>query len=313
MMEKHNKTGWTALDVPPQNGRATIITGTGGLGYETALVLARAGGDITLASRNPAKGAAAVNKIRAAVPTANIRFEVLDLADLASIKEFGARRRTEHQSLDLLINNAGVMAPPRRRTTTDGFELQFGTNYLGHFALTALLLPLLRQGEKPRVVNLCSLSDRSGAINFDDLQAERQYKPMPVYGQSKLANLMFSLELQRRSDANGWGLMSIAAHPGVSRTDLLESGPGASSMMTRMIHLLGPLISQPAVQGALPTLFAATSPEAVGGAYYGPDGLGGLRGRPAPARVAVAAKDTKAATRLWEISERLTNISFGDR
>ncbi len=312
MMEKHSKTGWTALDIPPQHGRVTIITGTGGLGYETALVLARAGGEITLASRNPDKGAAAVNKIRAAVPTANIRFEVLDLADLASIKEFGARRRTEQQSLDLLINNAGVMAPPRRRTTSDGFELQFGTNYLGHFALTALLLPLLRRGEKPRVVNLCSLSDRSGAINFDDLQAERQYKPMPVYGQSKLANLMFSLELQRRSDANGWGLLSIAAHPGVSRTDLLESGPGAKSMMTRMIRLLGPLISQPAAQGALSTLFAATSPDAVGGAYYGPDGLGGLRGRPALARVAVAAKDTKAATRLWEISERLTNISFGD-
>ena len=189
--------------------------------------------------------------------------------------------------------------------------MQFGTNYLGHFALTALLLPLLRQGEKPRVVNLSSLSDRSGVINFDDLQAERQYKPMVVYGQSKLASLMFSLELQRHSDANGWGLMSIAAHPGVARTDILENGLGANSITTRMIHLLGPFISQPAAQGAWPTLFAATSPNAVGGAYYGPDGLGGLKGRPAPARIAAAAQDTKAANRLWEISERLT-IPFGD-
>lgn len=309
-MENRNKTGWTASDIPLQHNRATIITGTGGLGYETGLALARAGGDIIMAGRNPAKGAEAVSKITAAVPTANIRFELLDLASLATIKEFVARMRSERHSLDLLINNAGVMAPPRRRTTSDGFELQFGTNYLGHFALTAWLLPLLRQGEKPRVVNLSSISDRRGAINFDDLQAERQYKPMPVYGQSKLAILMFSLELQRRSDENGWGLMSIAAHPGVSRTDLLANGPGANSMMSRIIRRLSPLLSQPAAQGALPTLFAATSPDAVGGTYYGPDGLGGLRGRPAPAKIVAAAKDTNAATRLWEISERLTNTSF---
>lgn len=310
MAANNKKTNWTVSDIPSQEGRSIIITGIAGLAYEDALALVQAGGDVTLAGRNPEKGAEAVNNIRAVIPGAKIRFEVLDLASLASIKEFGKRMRAERQSLDVLINNAGVMAPPQRKTTTDGFELQFGTNYLGHFALTAELLPLLRQAKSPRVINVSSIAARNGVMNFDDLQAERLYKPNVVYAQSKLANLLFSLELQRRSDANGWGLKSIAAHPGVSRTNLIPSGMGANSFEARVSRVIGPIFMQSAAQGALPTLLAATSPAAGGGEYYGPDGLGEIKGKPAPAKIPVRAQDTGDAARLWEISESLTGISF---
>lgn len=310
MAANNKKTNWTVSDIPSQQGRSIIITGIAGLAYEDALALVRAGADVILAGRNPAKGAEAVNNIRAAVPGAKIRFEVLDLASLASIKEFGKRLRSERQSLDILINNAGVMAPPQRKTTTDGFELQFGTNYLGHFALTAELLPLLRQAKEPRVINVSSVAARNGEINFDDLQAERQYKPTAVYAQSKLANLLFSLELQRRSEANGWGLRSIAAHPGISRTNLIPSGMGPNSMMNRISHVIGPIFMQSAARGALPTLYAATSPEARASGYYGPDGMGEIRGKPAPAKLPARAHDAEVAARLWGISERLTGISF---
>ncbi|SDA75654.1 NADP-dependent 3-hydroxy acid dehydrogenase YdfG [Pseudomonas sp. NFACC15-1] len=302
-------THWTVSDIPSQRGRTAVVTGTGGLGLQDALALARAGANVIIAGRNPSKGAAAVDQIRQRVPGANVTFGALDLASLESIESFGERLRSSRDSLDLLINNAAVMAPPKRQVTCDGFELQFGTNYLGHFALTAQLLPLLRKGNKPRVVSLSSVAARSGTINFDDLQAQRSYKPMPVYSQSKLACLMFALELQRRSDAADWGIQSIAAHPGISRTDLLPNGAGARSipgMARRYMWFL----FQPAAQGALPTLFAATSPQAQGGAYYGPDRLGETRGYPAIAKVPAQALDTSVAARLWIESQGLTGAVF---
>lgn len=302
-------TNWTASDIPSQRGRTAVVTGTGGLGFQDALALARAGANVIIAGRNLSKGTAAVNQIRQSVPDAKVAFGALDLASLDSIKAFAESLRSSRDSLDLLINNAAVMAPPKRLATADGFELQFGTNYLGHFALTAQLLPLLRKGNRPRVVSLSSVAARSGAIDFDDLQAQRSYRPMPVYGQSKLACLMFALELQRRSDAANWGIQSIAAHPGVSRTDLLPNGAGAWSapgMARRYMWFL----FQPAAQGALPTLFAATSPQAQGGVYYGPDKLGETRGYPAVAKIPPQALDTSVAARLWIESEGLTETVF---
>ncbi len=301
---------WTVNNIPNQQGRSAVVTGTGGLGFEDALALARAGAEVIIAGRNPVKGAEAVNKVRAAVPKANVCFEMLDLANLASIKAFGARMQTQRQSLDLLINNAAVMAPPNRKVTSDGFELQFGTNYLGHFALTAYLLPFLRKGRNPRVVNVSSIAARDGAIHFDDLQSERSYQPMQAYGQSKLANLLFSFELQRRSDAAGWGLLSIAAHPGISRTDLIPNGAGSNSVSGLLRRFLGPIAFQLAAQGALPTLFAATDPDAKGGKYYGPHRLSETRGFPTTAKIPPQAEDASVATRLWTISEGLTGVSF---
>lgn len=302
-------THWTAADIPPQRDRTAVVTGTGGLGLETALALARAGAHVVVAGRNASKGAAAVDRIRERAPGAQVRFEAMDLASLASVEAFGERLQRAHDRLDLLVNNAGVMAPPHRRETADGFELQLGTNHLGHFALTARLLPLLRQGHGPRVVTLSSVAARNAAIDFDDLQCERGYRPMAAYGQSKLACLMFALGLQRRSEAAGWGLRSIAAHPGISRTDLLPNGAGASSVQGLARRYLW-FLFQPAAQGALPTLFAATSPQARGGAYYGPDRLGETRGRPAAARVPARALETAHADTLWRESERLTGTVF---
>lgn len=302
-------TKWTASDIPPQQGRSAVVTGTGGLGFADALALARAGCDVVIAGRNPEKGAAAVGRIRSEVPGANVRFEQLDLASLASIVDFGERLRSQRDSLDLLINNAGVMVPPTRQETSDGFELQLGTNYLGHFALTGQLLPLLREGKDGRVVTLSSIAARDGAIDFDDLDARKNYRPMPVYSQSKLACLMFAFELQRRSEAGGWGIASIATHPGVSRTDLLHNAPGRWSVAGTARTFLW-FLFQPVSQGALPTLFAATSPQAKAGAYYGPDRLGETRGYPALSKIPKQAMDAAAALRLWSISEDLTGLRF---
>jgi NAD(P)-dependent dehydrogenase (short-subunit alcohol dehydrogenase family) len=304
-------TDWTTADIPPQRGKIAVITGaTGGLGYETALALAAAGATIVLTGRNDAKGADALTKIRAQVPDASISYQTLDLTSLASVADFVARFGAAHASLDLLINNAGVMALPQRQTTADGFEMQLGVNYLGHYALTARLIPLLRRGGHARVVNLSSLAHRSGRIGFDDLQSARSYVPWRAYCQSKLAMLMFALELQRRSDAASWGLMSNAAHPGYARTDLIPNGPGTRSLSWRVGRLLQPLISHSASEGALPTLFAATSSEAKGGGYYGPNRFYELKGPPAPAKIMPRAQDAAASGRLWDVSASLTGVSF---
>ncbi|MBJ3783681.1 oxidoreductase [Devosia sediminis] len=300
---------WTTSDIPRQDGRVAVVTGTGGLGYEDALALARAGAEVILAGRNAQKGADAVAKLRAEVKGAKVEFGQLDLASLQSVRDFANRLAGERDAVDILINNAGVMVPPQRQETEDGFELQLGTNYLGHFALTAGLMPLLRKGKNARVVSLSSVAARNGRIDFSDLQSTKSYVPMKAYGQSKVACLSFARELQRRSSEGGWGVTSIGAHPGVSRTDLLHNAPGRMSLVGLTRTYLW-FLFQPAAQGALPTLYAATAPEAEGGGYYGPDGLGETRGYPARSRVPEGALDGAVARRLWEVSEELTGASF---
>ncbi len=296
---------WSLADIPPQTGKTAIVTGTGGLGYETALELARAGAKVVLAGRNADKGAEAVARIKGKVSGADITFETLDLASLASIAEFAARMTAAHPALDLLINNAGVMAPPKRQTTADGFELQFGTNHLGHFALTGRLWPALSAAAAPRVVNVSSGAASVGAIDFSDLQAERRYNPWRAYAQSKLANLLFTLELARRGGGEG-GLIACAAHPGYARTELIANGPGASLLS----DLIAPIASQSPTAGALPTLMAATSPDVEGGAYFGPTGLFSLVGAPGRAIIPLQGRDGAVAQRLWTVSEGLTGVSF---
>jgi NAD(P)-dependent dehydrogenase (short-subunit alcohol dehydrogenase family) len=304
-------TNWTQQNIPAQRGKTIVVTGTGGLGYETALALAQAGGDVIIAGRNPEKGAEAVRRIKQSYSGAQVNFEAVDLGQLSSVASFAERLAGRRPRIDLLINNAGVMTPPARKTTSDRFELQFGTNFLGHFALTARLMPLLQKAAAPRVVTLSSIAARSGKIDFDDLQAEMNYQPMPVYSQSKLACLMFALELQRRSDASHWGIDSIAAHPGVSRTDLLHNAPGRRSVQGLVRTYLW-FLFQPAARGALPTLFAATDSSARAGGYYGPRRLGETRGAPAEARLPDVAKNTSVARRLWDEAEAMTGVSFYD-
>ncbi|MDF2942807.1 MAG: short-chain dehydrogenase [Herbinix sp.] len=309
-MAENIKRNWTATDIPSQKGRSVVITGTGGIGYEIALEMTRAGAEVIMAGRNKVKGEEAISKINKMKFDGSICFEELDLADLASIKAFGERIRTQRKSMDILVNNAAVMNPPQRKVTKDGFELQMGTNYLGHFALTAQLFPLLLKGNKPRVVTLSSVANRSGVINFDDLQSEINYKPMVTYSQSKLACLMFALELQRRSDAAGWGISSMGAHPGISRTELIPNGAGKNSPAGIIRRVLGPILFQPAAHGAWPSLYAATAIEATGGTYYGPSRMNEMRGYPKVAKIAPQAIDVKVAARLWEESEKMTKINF---
>jgi NAD(P)-dependent dehydrogenase (short-subunit alcohol dehydrogenase family) len=302
---------WTVADIPSQRGKLAVVTGaTGGLGYETALALASAGAEVLVTGRNAEKGRVAIERIKRAVPSAKVRFEMLDLASLASVRAFAAKMIARGQPLDLLINNAGVMDLPARRLTEDGFERQFGTNHLSHFALTGLLLPLLARAEAPRVVNVSSLAHRGGKIDFDNLQAERKYKSWPAYQQSKLANLLFTFELQRRSDAYGWGVMSNAAHPGYARTDLIPNGPGTVGVKGVLAKIFGSFMSHSAADGALPTLFAATSPAAAPEGYYGPNGFYELKGPVAPARVFPQAKDGGVARKLWAVSEQLTGVTW---
>jgi NAD(P)-dependent dehydrogenase (short-subunit alcohol dehydrogenase family) len=300
-------------DLPSQAGKRFVITGTGGIGYEAALALAGKGAEIILAGRNTRKGAESVAKVKAAQPSANIAFETLDLADLASIAAFAERMKAQHSHIDVLVNNAAVMALPMRQTTKDGFEMQFGTNHLGHFALTARLLPLLRAAQNPRVTTVSSTAARTGArIDFDDLNAAKRYGSWGAYMQAKLANLLFAFELQRRSDVSGWNILSDAAQPGFARTDLIANGPGEGGVFSRFSNLImKPLFSQSATDGALPIIYAAASPHAQKAGYYGPQGIFELKGPVGNGVVPGPAKDTAVAARLWKESELLTGVSFG--
>ncbi len=306
--------GWTEAQIPDQSGRFAIVTGaTSGLGYETARALAANGAEVVLAVRNEEKGENAIQRIRAITPSAKLEVELLDLASLHSIEAFCDRLLKRGRPIDLLVNNAGVMAVPTRHTTEDGFELQFGTNHLGHLALTGRLLPLIRQGQSPRIVSVSSLVHRWAAIDFSDLQCEKNYRPMRAYGQSKLAVLLFAQELGRLSHRHDWGIFSAAAHPGFARTGLQTSGPNLGRETGTkerdgysMIHFL----SQDAASGALPSLYAATSPDAKSGAYYGPSGSFELKGTPTVAKKSRRAIDEATATRLWRISEELTGVTY---
>lgn len=299
---------WSLADMPSQTGRLGIVTGaTSGLGYQCALALAQAGAQVILTGRNRDRGLAALEQISRQAPGAKVVFESLDLADLAAVSAFADRMR-RRKRLDLLINNAGVMALPTRQTTADGFEMQFGTNYLGHFALTGQLLPMLLHSADARVVSVSSVAHRTGAIDFNDLQGARWYSPWKAYGQSKLAVLIFARELQRRSAEAGRGLTSIAAHPGWARTELFTNGPGG--FVSMMSQFAAPVLGQSAAAGALPILFAATSPAAEPGAYYGPNGLGELRGAPGPALEMPQGRNAATASRLWAESVRLSGMAF---
>jgi len=311
------KTEWTTNDIPSQAGRRVLITGANsGIGWEAALELARHGAEIILPARTEAKANEAVARIRAQVPNASLIPEILDLADLKSVHAF-ARRVAEMfpgQSLDLLINNAGVMAVPTRELTVDGYERQFATNYLGPFALTALLFWSIKPQPGSRIVTLASGVTNTAKLEFDNLQSQRRYSPMfQAYSQSKLADLIFQQELQRRLTAIGSPILSTGAHPGYAVTNLQTTGPGDNMpfLMRFGMMILKPLASQDAAHGALPTLFAATSPEAQPGGYYGPSGFQELKGHPVPAKITAAAKDAALAKRLWAESERLTGVTFG--
>ncbi|MBB5746951.1 SDR family oxidoreductase [Brevundimonas variabilis] len=308
---------WTANDIPDLTGRLVIVTGSNsGTGYETARVLAGRGADVVMAARNAGKAEVARQSILAAHPGALVRYEALDLASLASVTDFADRFARAGRPIDILVNNAGVMALPRRQVSVDGFELQMATNYFGHFALTARLLPLLSAGAA-RVVQVSSIVHRQGQIRLEDLNHETGYRPWPVYAQSKLAMLMFALELARRNDANGWGLTSVAAHPGYARTSLIENGPMVSSALARAAlkyvfrPFIEPMISHSAAEGALPILLAATSPDVKSGAYFGPLQMSEMKGPPGVAEIRSHALDADVAARLWSASERLTGVTFG--
>jgi NAD(P)-dependent dehydrogenase (short-subunit alcohol dehydrogenase family) len=296
---------WSAADIPDQAGRRAIVTGANsGIGLVAARELARHGAAVVLACRNQAKGEAALAEVRAAAPEADVKLATLDLADLASVRAFAAAQTAP---LELLVNNAGLMAPPRR-TTKDGFELQLGTNHLGHFALTGLLLDRLRAGDAPRVVTLSSGAHRMGKIAFDNLQGERRYFRWNAYGQSKLANLLFMRELDRRARAAGLPLTSVAAHPGYSATNLQTASPPAVDRA--VMAVLNRVVAQDADHGALPTLYAATVAGLPGGSYVGPDGRGELRGAPALVSMSGRASDPETARKLWEVSEELTGVTY---
>jgi len=307
---------FTANDIPSQHGRRILITGgNSGIGYEAALELARHGAEVIMPARSLEKASDAITRIRREVPNATLTPGLLDLASLASVRAFAAfvAENFPGQSLDLLINNAGVMAVPQRELTVDGYERQFATNYLGPFLLTALLYPQLKPQLGTRIVTVSSGVTNQGKIEFDNLQSERIYKPMfGAYSQSKLADLIFQLELQRRLTTSGSQVLSTGAHPGYAITNLQTSGPaGVVPLSFRIVEMiLKPLASQDAAHGALPTLFAATSQAAIPGGYYGPSGFYELKGHPVPAKIAAAAKDRSLATRLWTETERLTRITF---
>jgi NAD(P)-dependent dehydrogenase (short-subunit alcohol dehydrogenase family) len=304
--------GWSATDIPDSTGRTFVITGgNSGLGYETALALVRKGARVILACRNLGKAEVAVDSLRAERNDAEVEAMELDLASLESVQRFTDAFRKRHDSLDVLVNNAGVMALPLRRTA-EGFEMQIGTNHLGHFALTGRLLDLLLSNDGRRVVNVSSTAHKAGWIRFDDLQWEQGYRKWLAYGQSKIANLYFTYELQRRLEAAGSPCIAVAAHPGYAATNLQHAGPrmDGSLLMERVMSVANRLASQSAAMGALPQLYAATAPGVEGADYFGPGGFMETKGHPARVSSVARAHDADTAARLWEVSEELTGVRY---
>jgi NAD(P)-dependent dehydrogenase (short-subunit alcohol dehydrogenase family) len=296
---------WTSADVPDQSGRIAIVTGANsGLGYDTAAVLAGKGAHVVLAVRNLDKGKQAVDRIKAASPNAVVALQELDLSSLDSVRKAADELAAAHPRIDLLINNAGVMYVPTRETTKDGFEMQFGTNHLGHFALTGLLLDKLLSVDGSRVVTVSSFGHRILArIHFDDPQLARKYNRVEAYGQSKLSNLLFTYDLQRRLKLKGVPTVALAAHPGFADTELMR-------YLDFIPTFLWKPVTQPADKGALPTLRAATDPDAQGGQYYGPDGIGEIKGHPKVVKSSAQSHDEDLQRRLWTLSEELTGVTY---
>ncbi|MEM8530510.1 MAG: oxidoreductase [Chloroflexota bacterium] len=303
---------WTVNDIPDQTGKIALVTGANsGLGYETALALAGKRAQIVMACRNTTKGNEAQQQILAQFPNASVEVMQLDLGSLTSVRQFAKAFTDRYTRLDILINNAGIMAPPRQETA-DGFEAQFGTNHLGHFALTGLLIETITQTPASRIVNVSSSAQYMGKINFDDLQHTKSYSRYQVYSQSKLANVLFTFELQRRLEQAGFDTISAVTHPGFSSTHLQVNTANASgSKLERFTYgAMMPSMAQSQAQGALPQLYAATAPDVKGSEHFGPDGFLQLRGYPARRRAARAAYNEADAKRLWEVSERLTGVEY---
>ena len=302
---------WTAEQMESQAGKRAIVTGANiGLGFQTARELARAGAQVVLACRSIERGESAAARIRAEQPSAQVFVAHLDLSSLDSVRAFADTALASGGALDILVNNAGIMALPQRKSTVDGFELQMATNYLGHYALTGLLLPLLLAASAPRVVSLSSNAHKRGKFYFDDLQLENGYTPWKAYSQTKLAMLVYARELQRQSDAHGGNLVSVAAHPGLSTTAIARDTTGPAKYV---IPLLFRFLGQSDAEGALPQLYAATAsvPDQVTpGGYYGPDGFSEFKGSPAPAKVSAEAQNPMNGRQLWSISERLTGVQY---
>jgi NAD(P)-dependent dehydrogenase (short-subunit alcohol dehydrogenase family) len=303
---------WTTKNIPDQSGRVAIVTGSNsGIGFEAAKALAGKGATVILAVRNETKGQGALDLIREKYPQAALEMRLLDLADLHSVWEFSDQIRQNYDRLDLLINNAGVMAIPRMETK-DGFEMQFGTNHLGHFALTGKLLDLLLNTPGSRVVTVSSGMHQVGKMNFEDLMGRQHYDKSTAYAQSKLANLLFTYELDRRLKANAAPTISLGVHPGYADTNLQDTGPRmeGSTLGRWAMEIANNLFAQSAAMGALPTLYAATEPGLQGGEYIGPDGWMGLRGYPTLTQSSQRSHDQLTAERLWQISEKLTGVKF---
>ena len=295
-------SGWSAADIPDLTGKTAIVTGANsGIGLETARELARKGAQVVLGCRNEQKGGVAVDDIRKNDAGARVELLPLDLADLGSVEGFAADFGERHERLDLLCKNGGVMVPPLG-WTKNGLETQFGTNHLGHFALTSRLLPKLLAAPEARVVSVSSTAHRAGRIDFDNLDGKKRYSAVAFYGQSKLANLLFTRELQRRFEAAGVNAMALAAHPGWTATNLQANAP--------FVRFLNPLLSQAPPDGALPTLFAATAQGVAGGEYYGPSRMFEMWGAPKLAGKSGRARDDEVAGRLWAVSEELTGVRF---
>ena len=304
------------ITVPDLTGRRAVLTGgSDGIGFHIAQRLAAAGADLVLPVRNRAKGEAAADRIRAATPGAQVGIRELDLSSLASVRGFAETMRQEGTPVAMLVNNAGLMTPPSRQTTADGFEVQFGTNHLGHVALVAELLPLLRDAGA-RVVSQISIAANQGSINWDDLNWERSYSGTGAYSQSKIAMGLFGLELGRRSDAQGWGITSVLAHPGVAPTSLLAARPevdrGEDTRSVRVIRWLSArgLIVGTAETAAQPAIVAATAPDVASGEFYGPSGLGHLGGAPAPQKLFSRLRSADDSRRVWEVSQELVGVAF---
>ena len=303
---------WIEQDISTLTGKTAVITGANsGIGYEAAEILARKGAHVVLAVRNESKGVKAAREIRSRLPTADLEVTALDLASQASIRAFADAFVTKHDRLDLLINNAGVMAIPRRETD-DGFEMQLGTNHLGHFALTGLLLPLILKTPQARIVTVSSGAHQLGQISFDDLQSRQSYKKWGAYAQSKLANLLFAYELQRKLAVAGSNAISVAAHPGYAATNLQSVGPQmeGSRIQGAAMSFMNRVLAQSATMGSLPTVYAAASPDVRGGDYIGPGGLMGQRGWPKKVQSNSRSQDEADATRLWAVSEQLTGVTY---
>ncbi len=301
---------WPGAQRPDLSGKMAIVTGANsGIGFYAALEFARAGADVILACRSAARGGKAVAEIEAQAP-GRARLELLDLADFASVHDFAARVKERHGEVDILLNNAGVMAPPARQTTVQGFELQFGVNFLGHFLLTALLLEPVMNAKAPRIIQVSSVAHRQGEVVWGDLQSERQYRAWNAYRQSKLAMLIFAEELGRRAAQGGWGVLSLAAHPGIAATELVANGPGRNSLIALLQKIGAPFVQQPADAGAWPLILAAVDASARQGGYYGPQGWLEFRGPPGPAKIEPKALDKAAGQKLWAIAEQLTGVAL---